>query len=307
MAIVVKWLTHSVVVRAFAGSNPVSRPIFFMLFIYNRYMKTLDIMGYEIPIYIKDNNSNKTLLFIHGFHSSHEFIGRVKNLDNNYNIISFSMPGSQFVAAREELSVELLTGVAREVLNQVKSSKVYILGHSLGGFIASELGKLKRVKKVFYLSPIHPQIVNGQLYKVLKSTLKPETRKEMILSKVIMSGMNIAKYIADPSSRKFIDPKNPWFSISKNDLLNDGLIRETLRQNYLLTLNKSYYICGDKDNVISTPDFIYFVQEELGKKVKIIEAGHSPCLENAFSTNETLNNRIKFRKRFWASKRKIIK
>lgn len=263
-------------------------------------------MGYDIPVYVKDNKAKVTLLFIHGFHSSHEFIGRIKNLDNNYNIISFSMPGSNFVQPTEELSIALLTKVAKKVLNEVKSSKVYILGHSLGGFIASELGKSKRIKKVIYLCPIHPNIVNTNLYKWLKTIVKPDSKKELILSKVIMSGMNLAKHISDPSIRKFIDQDNPWFAISKNDLLNDGLIRETLRQNYLKTLNKSLYICGTEDTVISTDHFVQFVEEELGEKVTMIEAKHSPCLENVNDTNDVLNSIIPFKKRWFSNWRKIF-
>ena len=269
-------------------------------------MNTLEIMGYDIPVYVKDNNAKVTLLFIHGFHSSHEFIGKVKNLENNYNIISFSMPGSKFVKPTEELSIALLTKVAKKVLEQVKSSKIYILGHSLGGFVASELGRSSKVKKVIYLCPIHPNIVNTNLFKWLKTTIKPESKKEVILSKVIMGGMNIAKHIADPSVRKFIDPENPWFDISKNDLLNEGLIRERLRQNYLKTLNKSYYICGTEDTVISTPDFVQFIEEELGKKVTMVEAKHSPFLENVNETNDIVNSIIPFKKRWFAKWRKIF-
>ena len=271
-------------------------------------MNTLHIKGYDIPVYVKDNNSNKTLLCIHGFHSSHEFIGDITKLNNNFNIVSISFPGSKFLKPEGSISTKLFTEITEEVLKHIKSSKVYVLGHSLGGIMSSSVSVSGRVKKVFYLSTIHPLIGDTPLHKALKTVVAPSSVRGQVLSKVLSGSIAMLKKITDTSLHKFIDVNNPWFEISKNDLMDVELIKHTLRDNYTKTKDKAVFICGSEDKVISDKHFHMFVEGELEKEVIVVDnAQHSPCLDQPNAMNEILNSHIEFKKRFLPKLRKIIK
>lgn len=265
--------------------------------------------GYDIPVFFLDNKAKKTLLFVHGFSSSYRFIGDLDKEKTNYNIVTFSFPGTQDVEAKEKVSINLFVSIVNDLINNhIKHSKIYLVGHSLGGLVCSEAGQNKKVKGVFFIAPVHPRIENGKLFSKLRVIVDPQTKKQELASKVITKSLSALNALTKKHSKTmdFISEDSPWYAIVKDTLMNKQYIDVTLRNNYHKLNRKARYIVGSLDEVISTSNFVKFVEEEMHKEVFSVISGHHPLSSKTSQVNEYINSYISYKKRFFTSKKSII-
>lgn len=265
--------------------------------------------SYELPVYFLDRKAKKTLLFVHGFSSSYRFIGDLDQLDTNYNIVTFSLPGTQDVEAKGKLSIDLFVDIVNDLVNNhIKYSKVYLVGHSLGGLVCAEAGLNKKVEGVFFLAPVHPRIEDGKLFSKLKSVVEPEGLRQRVASKIVAKSFSVASAIRKkPNKAKdFIDESSPWNAIVKDTLMNKQYLKEHLRDNYVKLNGKAHYIVGSLDEVISASNFIKFVEEEMNKDVFVLVTGHHPLAHKTKMINDYLNKNIIFKRRFFTRSKAIV-
>jgi pimeloyl-ACP methyl ester carboxylesterase len=108
-----------------------------------------------------DSPSKTTTLFIHGLGSSSCFYKTIiPTLKSTSCCISLDTPGSGLSSpGNSEQSVESIAKDAVELLDALNvKEKVIVVGHSMGGIVASELAASypDRVKAVMLLGPVNP-------------------------------------------------------------------------------------------------------------------------------------------------------
>ncbi len=132
----------------------------------------------DIHIHYKfiDNNSEKTLLFLHGWGQNIEMMEPIaKPFMNEYNVLILDLPG--FGKSSEPKTVWSLEDYATMVNAFVKKFKLkylILIGHSFGGKIAILYASMYSVEKLILLaSPYKVAIPNPSLkVKVLKKLAK---------------------------------------------------------------------------------------------------------------------------------------
>lgn len=92
----------------------------------------------EIYYQIKDNESQRALIFIHGSGgNSNTWINQLK-LKINYKLIALDLPSHSKSDSYKNLSLELYTDVLKEFINALELKDVILCGHSLGGAVIQD-------------------------------------------------------------------------------------------------------------------------------------------------------------------------
>lgn len=274
-------------------------------------LKKIKILNSYISYYLKDNHAKWTALFIHGFNSSTDFAKQIYDLDNNYNVVAINLPGSKYITELDqELGIDYFADLIGIFIDKcLRSKKIVLIGHSLGGGIVARLNEHKRVKRVFYISTINPEMKNSRSWLTLYDYFNPMGMKKSFKKMAIKTGSSLyAKFSKkDHPIFEFIDDQGKFFPIIKNYLLNLDYMNGVLLNQYEKSLEKKpLFIIGDDDKIVETKHFIKFVEQTLGQKVLILpETKHNPFDNNSETLNYLFNNEIPVSKRFF--KRNLIK
>lgn len=114
-------------------------------------LKKVEFEGQEIGYKI-EGLAGKTLLALHGFLEDHSIFDLLFSAYADVQVIGIDLPG--FGASKEikPKSIAHMAEACQAVLNQEQVQEVYIVGHSLGGYVALELAKLRPVNGIFLLN-----------------------------------------------------------------------------------------------------------------------------------------------------------
>lgn len=123
-------------------------------------MSLRDINGKEIYVDYEPVESGPVVFFIHGLGSSANYYdGVVKELGNKASFVRMDTEG----AGRTPLSgvpssIDTVAADVVGVLDSLGIEKATIVGHSMGGMIASRIGEKygDRVDKLVLIGPVHP-------------------------------------------------------------------------------------------------------------------------------------------------------
>lgn len=137
----------------------------------------------DIDLYIKDINAKKTMLFVHGFNSNHNFAEPIYEMNNNFNIISLDFPC-------ENVSFELFVNIVRDVLEKVVKGDAIVVGHSLGAAITLALKEHPKIEKRILVSPLNPSITKSKRYDFLNKIMLPETRVQKVQAVVLKTAVS---------------------------------------------------------------------------------------------------------------------
>lgn len=123
----------------------------------------------------------KAILIIHGFAGGvydQEDLAINLELNNNFDVFTFTLPGHDVKDAKKSTS-KLWIEESEKNLNKLIDSgykKIYLVGHSMGGVIASYLAsKYKEVKKVVLAAPAFTSFASkeeGGFLNILKKGAK---------------------------------------------------------------------------------------------------------------------------------------
>lgn len=160
----------------------------------------------------------KAVLIIHGFAGStcdEEEFANYLRLETKYDVYQFTLPGHE--RKIKNVKYEEWIKASEDMLNKLINNnykKIYLIGHSMGGVIATYLaGKYEEVKKLILAAPaFHYLHIEGnkiELKDSLKSTKKivKTYGKEEIFNRFLKSGFSSAKEFAALVKRYYNTPK----------------------------------------------------------------------------------------------------
>ncbi len=270
-------------------------------------LKEIKILGFKLKYYEENNNSKKTIFFIHGFNSSTDFMKNIIPYKKNFNVVALNLPGSKYCPSKKMIDMSLYNQIISEFIKKhVKKKKLIVLGHSLGGAIASFLHDNKKVKEIFFVAPLNPSMVNDSKYKLLKKIVFSENKNLNNFKK-----SSFAKILADKLDKSFLSVflnENSVFNkILKDEILSEKFMLQTLDNNFILCNKnkKTHYLIGKLDKIINPKLFEKYVVKKLQKKVDIFHLSlHNIIKNQPKSFIEYLNEKFEPKK---SLSRKLIK
>src|SRR5690606_10217968 len=106
--------------------------------------------------YIAAEKERPTLLMLPGVGCDHHIFSQtIPHLVRHFNLLMYNNPGTAGQELPEtELSVETIAAEVMAELDNRKLKAVYVLGHSMGGFVAQRLAisQPQRIEKMVLLS-----------------------------------------------------------------------------------------------------------------------------------------------------------
>lgn len=274
-------------------------------------LKTIKILNSTLSYYLKDNRAKWTVIFIHGFDSSSDFARPIYDLKNNYNIVSVNLPGSKYVSELDqELGIDYFSDLLEIFINKcLRSKKIVLVGHSLGGGVVAKISNNFHVKRVFYVSTINPEMIKSKGWIMLNDYFYPQGVGKNFKRFAIKTGSSLYSSLTKKTSPifAFIDEKGKFLPVIKNYLLNRDYMCNVLKNDYQQSLVKNpLFIIGDDDKIVDTATFVKFVENSLYSKVLILpNTKHNPFDNNSETLNYLFNKEIPWKRRFF--KRKLIK
>ena len=199
----------------------------------------------------------KAVLIIHGFagtpYDQEDFANYLK-LETKYDVFQFTLPGH--AGKIKDVKHQEWIEASENMLNRLIAKgykRIYLIGHSMGGVIATYLaGKYSQVKKLFLAAPaFHYLHMEGDKID-LKDSLKSTKRivktygKNEILDRFLKSGFSSAKEFAALVKEYYDTPRKvtcPTLIIyGKNDDVVPQTSVEYVYNNLSSDIKKMVYI-----------------------------------------------------------------
>ena len=249
----------------------------------------------EKRIHYSDDGVGNPIVLLHGYlESSEVWEGFQKKLSSGFRVIAMDLPGHGLSdECGEEYTMDYMASIVKELLEYLQIKKVFIIGHSLGGYIA--LAFLENFPDYLYgysLFHSHPFADSPEV--ILKREREIEIvkagKKDMMYSDNVVrmfATANIEKFSEAMVRSKDIASKIPGNAIiavlkgmiirpSRLSLLEEGRIPFL----WILGLMDNYIPCETIRNDVRLPansevvilqnsGHIGFVEEE-DKSVKVI-------------------------------------
>lgn len=235
----------------------------------------------NINYVFKNNNSSKTLVFLHGWGQNIEMMEPIaKPFYNEFNILIIDLPG--FGKSEEPKTVWSLTDYANMVnalINDLKCQNITLIGHSFGGKISIVYASLYKISKL---------ILIASPYKVSK---KKVSLKVKILKK--MAKISIFKKWAEETKKKMgsLDYRNA--TPKMRDILVKHVNTDTT-DNLKLIKCPTIILWGTNDTTISI-DNAYEIENLISDSAVIpfIGKSHFVYLEDLNKTIEIIKSFVK--------------
>lgn len=121
---------------------------------------------------------NKAILIIHGFAGGtydEEYLANYLELNKHFDVYIFTLPGHDVKDKRKATCDEWMNESEKQLkrLIREKYKKIYLIGHSMGGVIATHLAKkYKEVKKLVLVAPAFTSLASEEEGGLLSIILK---------------------------------------------------------------------------------------------------------------------------------------
>ena len=121
---------------------------------------------------------NKAILIIHGFAGGtydEEYLANYLELNKHFDVFIFTLPGHDVKDKRKATCEEWMNESEKQLkrLIRKKYKKIYLVGHSMGGVIATHLAKkYKEVKKLVLVAPAFTSLASKEEGGLLSIVLK---------------------------------------------------------------------------------------------------------------------------------------
>ncbi len=185
----------------------------------------------------------KAILIIHGFAGGtydEENLANFLELDKSYDVYQFTLPGHarNLSKATKEEWIKYCEEKVEWLINN-GYHKIYILGHSMGGVIATYLStKYKEIKKIVLAAPafqyLHADNESLHLGKSLKET--PKLVKTYGTTEIISRALKLAP----ASLRQFIKLTKEYYDYPKD--INCPLLIIQGKNDNLVPISSSKYV-----------------------------------------------------------------
>ena len=253
------------------------------------------VNGIKIRYFESGQEHPNHVLFIHGLGSSADvWLNTADNLSSNFHTICIDLPG--FGASDKPLmdyTIEKFTDIVTEFVKQVGiiNDKIYVVGHSLGGYIASEITIQNKslVKKLVLIDPSGTLEKPTPLLKnYLKAALSPSKDllnnifQQMVVNPNCISSKLVDVFIA---GIKLPNAKHAFKSTFENSTNHEiGFTRLTS-----IDTIPTLILWGDQDNLIPISHLQKFKNAIEHSQVSIIKnSGHVPFIEKPSLVHDLL-------------------
>ncbi|UCC21324.1 MAG: alpha/beta hydrolase [Promethearchaeota archaeon] len=243
--------------------------------------------GKQIFYQIKDNNSKKILILIHGSGGNSNVWENQFYLNIDYNIIALDLPSHNKSSNYSELSLDLYVNVVKNFVDSLKPEKLVLAGHSLGGVVIQE----------YYFR--YPNDVS--------SLILCATGGRMRVSQVVFDSIKPNYYEYLKNLKVLLFYRKTSKDIIENTILETSQINpEVTFSDFKIcdafdTLDKTHtidvpclIICGKYDQLTPVKYSQFFHDKIKNSELYIInKAGHGVMLEKPHQVNKTIENFIK--------------
>jgi pimeloyl-ACP methyl ester carboxylesterase len=237
-------------------------------------------------IYYSDSGKGRVIILLHGYlESSEVWNGFAQKLSDKFRVISVDLPGHGFSDVYGEThSMEFMAEGLNVLTEKLEIDKIFLVGHSLGGYVAMAFLELYPEKLTAYcLFHSHP-------FADTQMALEKREREIRIVKagrKNIMYPENVTKMFADSNIEKFHEALERSKDIASRlpdngiiSMLNGMMIRPSRLS--LMEAGKvpCLWILGSMDNYISCEQVQKNVRLPGNAKVVILErSGHLGFIE----------------------------
>lgn len=259
----------------------------------------------DAEIHYVDKGQGIPVLMFHGYGGSHHNWEKLINaFPEGYRLIAPDLPGfalSTFPESYQEGSslVEMYASIITQFIDTLQLDSVYVLGNSMGGFVAWEMAlRNSKVKKVVLLNALGYD--TKELKPVLARIMTFPAVDFFVINKGLPKSLTLAsveKCFGDDSkietrgvelADKFINIKGVLANTKR--LVRSEQYPDTNR--IAQVTQPTLIIWGDKDAIIPVDQAYKFERDIKNSKLVIYEgSGHVPMIEN---TEETLRDILDF-------------
>lgn len=226
------------------------------------------------------------IVLLHGYMESIEIWGEfAQELSNNFRVICIDIPGhGKSDELGQKHSIEQLTKVTFDLLNKLNIVKCFMIGHSMGGYIALMFQKLFPEKLLgFSLFHSHPFADSEETKKkrIREIQFVNEGKKDLIAT------FNIPNAFANENINSFQNDiekvKKIALKTSENGIiatLNAMINRPDLSVELEETKIPFLFILGKKDNYIDYDTIIQKIKLPINSELHLLEnSGHMGFIE----------------------------
>ncbi len=226
-----------------------------------------------------DVGTGKVIILLHGYLESIEVWNNFSSeLSKSFRVVCFDIPGhgdSEILS--EKHSIQQIASIIYDCLNTLNIDKVFMIGHSMGGYITLMFHKLFP-EKLFGFSLLH-----SHPYSDNKTTVKKRLREIELVKdgkKDLIAKVNIPNAFATSNLGKFKTEVKKTIEIalqtSENGIianLHAMMNRPDLSESLKKTEIPFLYIAGKNDNYI---DF-----EKVASKIQLSKESKFCTLDNS--------------------------
>ena len=243
--------------------------------------------GKQIFYQIKDNNSQKTLIFIHGAGGNSNIWDNQFYLNIDYNIFAIDLPSHNKANSFPVLSLDLYVDVVKKLVSYLKPERLILGGHSMGGAVIQEYF----FKYPNDVSALILCATGGRLRvtQFIFNSIKPNYQEYLNYLRVGAFYRKTSKKIIDNAilETSQMDPEVTYNDFKICDAFNALDKTETIDVPCLI-------ICGKSDEMTPVKYSQYFNNKIINSKLCIIKkAGHNVMLEKPTEFNQAIENFIK--------------
>ncbi|MFX1322290.1 MAG: alpha/beta fold hydrolase [Promethearchaeota archaeon] len=243
--------------------------------------------GKQIFYQIKDNNSQKTLIFIHGSGGNSNIWDNQFYLNIDYNIIALDLPSHNKSNIFPVLSLDLYVDVVKKFADYLKPERLILGGHSLGGAVIQEYYfKYSNDVSALILCATGGRLRVSQF---IYNSIKPKYQEYLNYLRIGSFYRKTSKKVIDNAilETSQIDPEVTYNDFKICDAFN--ALEKTSSINIPCLI-----ICGKADELTPVKYSQYFHDKIKNSKLVIVKkAGHMVMIEKPSEVNKAIEDFIK--------------
>ena len=255
----------------------------------------VNVNGLKIRYLESGRENEEHVLFIHGLGSAADRWMRIPDSLSNFHSIAIDLPGfgESDKPSKFDYSIEQFRKFAISFLEEISIpiEKTTLIGHSLGGYIASEIAIHSNVNKLVLIDSSgmldEPTPILEEYLKAAQNPTKENVRAAF--EKMVADPSRIPAQLVDGFIRRInmSNAKQAFESTLENSATTQIGLNRLSSINEIPTL----ILWGIHDKVIPLEHSEFFKDAIVGSRLEIIDdAGHAPFAEKPEQVTEILKN-----------------
>ena len=251
-------------------------------------------------IYYTDTGEGETVVLLHGYlETSDIWSGFAKKLSGKFRVISVDLPGHGLSKVySENHTMDFMAGAVKVLLENLHINKVFLAGHSLGGYVALAFLELyPGMLKGYCLFHSHPFADRPEAVEKREREIKIVRAAK----KYLLYPENISQMYATENLRKFKEELQRSKDIAST-IRDEGIIAVLNgmmnRPSRLKVMEEGkvpcLWILGKMDNYISCDEILSKVNLPANARVVVLEkSGHMGFIEEENRSVQVMTDFIK--------------